>query len=478
MASGSYSEDLTCPACHTFFTDPVNLPCGHAFCRGCIPDGVSSPLYCPQCGEAGPPEGGCLPTSLILKSLSEKAKAEAAEMCPEHEEKLKLFCVTDQQLACIICRDGEKHEGHKFKPIKEAVASLRQELEKGMEKFSGDILATESLAKSQREELTKTQAKSQQLTTQIQREFKEMHDFLRKREKEIKKELKYKEEDAVEKMSKNLNAIEKALSDSRELEQKLKSVLKTGDAGSLLKSWSEGNSKMTPEDALRPRAKDLQVVNDSLCFDPYESHLQFFMWKEMLQVIKPREELLSLQSNSSDITLSDGGQSLFPKSKQAAVYCSSCNVNYDRPHDCQSRQMRMHNFQLTPRATTIPSSDGELVIHTNPQFTSGQHYWEIDVGHRVFWKLGIKDHFLKYESQKYVTCSNNQTTVLEFGDGPRKIGIYLNCTSKMLSFYNADGMALIHTMSLGSISMPLSAYVAIYIRSQAPDHNPLRVCRY
>ncbi|XP_033985957.1 nuclear factor 7, brain-like isoform X2 [Trematomus bernacchii] len=399
-------------------------------------------------------------------------------MCPEHEEKLKLFCVTDQQLACIICRDGEKHEGHKFKPIKEAVASLRQELEKGMETFSGDILATESLAKSQREELTKTKAKSQQLTTQIQREFKEMHDFLRKREKEIKKELKYKEEDAVEKMSKNLNAIEKALSDSRELEQKLKSVLKTGDAGSLLKSWSEGNSKMTPEDALRPRAKDLQVVNDSLCFDPYESHLQFFMWKEMLQVIKPREELLSLQSNSSDITLSDDGQSLFPQSKQAAVYCSSCNVNYDRPHNCQSRQMRMHNFQLTPTATTIPSSDGELVIHTNPQFTPGQHYWEIDVGHRVFWKLGIKDHFLKYECQKYVTCSNNQTTVLEFADGPRRIGIYLNCTSKMLSFYNADGMALIHTMSLGSISMPLSAYVAIYIRSQAPDHNPLTVCRY
>ncbi|KAI4794949.1 hypothetical protein KUCAC02_031743 [Chaenocephalus aceratus] len=471
MASGSFSEDLTCPVCHTFFTDPVNLPCGHAFCRECIPDGVSSQLYCPQCGEAVPSEGGCLPTSFILKSLSEKAKAEAAEMCPEHEEKLKLFCVTDQQLACIICRDGEKHEGHKFKPIKEAVASLRQELEKGMEKFSGDILATESLATSQGEELTKTKAKSQQLTSQIQREFKEMHDFLRKREKEIRKELKYKEEEAVEKMSKNLNAIEKALSESRELEQKLKSVLQTGDAGNLLKSWSESNSKMTPEDALRSRAKDLQVVNDSLCFDPYESHLQFFMWKEMLQVIKPREELLSLQSNSSDITLSEDGQSLFPKSEKAAVRCPSCDVNYDR----QFGLRRGFNFL---NATTIPSSDGELVIHTNPQFTSGQHYWEIDVGHRVFWKLGIVDNFLKYESQKYVTCSKNQTTALEFEDVPRKIGIYLNCTSKMLSFYNADNMTLIHTMSVGSISMPLSAYVAIYIRSQAPDRNPLTVCRY
>jgi len=41
-------------------------------------------------------------------------------MCSEHEEKLKLFCETDQKLVCVICRDGDKHKGHVFKPVKEA----------------------------------------------------------------------------------------------------------------------------------------------------------------------------------------------------------------------------------------------------------------------------------------------------------------------------------------------------------------------
>ncbi|KAK5863075.1 hypothetical protein PBY51_000132 [Eleginops maclovinus] len=281
-------------------------------------------------------------------------------------------------------------------------------------------------------------------------------------------------------MSKNLNAIEKALSESRELEQKIKSVLKTEDSGSLLKSWSEGNSKRTP-----PRAKDLQVVNDSLCFEPYESHLQFFMWKEMLQVIKPRAELLSLNSDSSDITLSDDGQSLFcnPKTKQANVYCGNCGVHCNSPHlkllGQKLRPAYGYVNQFPTRASPIPSSNGELVIHTNTEFSSGQHYWEIDVGHRDYWKLGIKDNFLKYESQKYATyCKNNIQKLQEFGNRPRKIGIYLNCTSKTLSFYNADSMTLIHTMTLGSISMPLSTYVAIYINSEEPDRNPLTVCSY
>lgn len=41
-------------------------------------------------------------------------------VCSDHQEKLKLFCETDQKLVCLICRDCEKHQGHKFKPVEEA----------------------------------------------------------------------------------------------------------------------------------------------------------------------------------------------------------------------------------------------------------------------------------------------------------------------------------------------------------------------
>ncbi|XP_035863897.1 E3 ubiquitin-protein ligase TRIM39-like isoform X2 [Sander lucioperca] len=513
MASAFYCEDLTCPVCLTIFTDPVNLLCGHSFCRGCITAVLSTQPQCPQCRTAVPTDVACLPTSHILKSLAEKAKetekrkkekAESAELCPEHEEKLKLFCVTDQQLACIICRDGERHEGHKFKPIKEAAASLRLELEKGMENLCGDIPATESLANTQREEITKTKEKSQQLTTQIHRQVEEMHQFLRKREDEIVNELRNREKDAVEKMTVSLNAIETALCESRELERKLKSVVNIEDPEKFLKSWAEGNSTVTQEHLFRPRANHFKVVNTSLSLGPYESHLQFFMWKEMLQVIQPRAELLSLKSNSTDITVSDDGRSLLCtlKSNQAppgfslafgstagsgkttgflfgstgSLFGSSTGSGHNPPHSGftpVSKQTTNLFFGSTAGSGTTTGNHHAFSVN---EFTSGQHYWEIEVGHIDYWELGIKDNFMKYDKQEYAICSSNITTKVVVGARPRKIGIHLNCTSKTLSFYDADNMTHIHTVSPSVMSVPLSAY--FNISATAPDPNPLTVCWY
>ncbi|XP_078026409.1 uncharacterized protein LOC117258102 isoform X2 [Epinephelus lanceolatus] len=521
-------------------------------------------------------------------SKQEPTCCEVCELCPEHEEKLKLFCVTDQQLACIICRDGERHEGHKFQPVKEAAASVRQELEKGMANLCDDILAIESVANTQREEIRKTKAKSEQLMTEINRQFEEMHQFLRKREDEIKNELKLKEEGDVEKMSKSLYIIETALSECRELEGKVTSVVKIEDSERLLKSWTEGNSRTTAEDLIKPKANDLQVVDSSLSLGPYESHLQFFMWKEMLQVIQPRAELLSLKSNSADIAVSEDGRSLFstPKSNHASLGSvpafgsatgsgqttgfgfgsttgsgqttgfglgsttgsgqttgfgfgsttgsgqttgfglgsttgsgqttgfgfgsttgsgqttgfgfgsttgSGQTTGFGFGSTTGSGQTTGFGFGSTTRSgqtlnvgkafsfgqTTNESSRSFLLrkpAFSVNKFTSGQHYWEVEVGHRDYWELGIKDNFLKYDGQQYSICGPNKTTELGFRDRPRKIGIYLNCASKKLSFYDADNMTHILTMSSSLLSMPLSAYFNIRVTS--PDRNPLTVCWY
>ncbi|XP_062283223.1 zinc-binding protein A33-like [Scomber scombrus] len=454
MASDLYSEDLTCSICLNIFTDPVTLLCGHSFCRSCVTAVLNIQQHCPHCRTAVLTKS--LPTSHILKSLAEKAKeaakikpgrtsetAEVAEwLCPEHDEKLKLFCITDQQLTCIICRDGEKHEGHKFKPIKEAATSVRHEIEKAIQTISADIHAIGSQANSQREEITKTREKSNQLMTQLCIQFEDMHQFLRNREDEIKNELKHKEEDDVEKMSKSLNAIETALSESRELEGKVSSVLEITDPEKFLQSWTE-DYRMHPEHLFRPRAGDLQVVNTSLYLGPYESHLQFFIWKEMLQLIKPREERLSLQSNSANITVSDDGRSLFcntnpqttktPKSFPFGnPHFSGFNTEFDQfaSHDLYGSNRGFSHFKSPYTLGVPPASNGfnfgtASGPHTSPgqrddvhfpsssskdhvvsvnKFTSGQHYWEIEVGQRNYWELGVKDHFLKYDGQKYTTC--------------------------------------------------------------------------
>ncbi|KAG7519992.1 nuclear factor 7, ovary-like [Solea senegalensis] len=605
MASVPYCQHLTCSICLSIFTDPVTLLCGHSFCRMCITDARNTQRFCPECRTPLPQEETRLPTSHILKNLAEKARntkeakvehefenEEVANLCPEHDEKLKLFCVTDQQLACVICRDGATHQQHIFKPVEEAVVSLRKELEALVQRISNDVGATENLANNQSEEITKTKEKSKQLMTHICKQFKEMHEFLRKREEQIKTDLKHKAEDAVQKMTKTLNAIETAVTESLVLEVKVASALEITDTYKFLKWWCENNSE-PPEHLFRPRAKDFQLVKTYLSLGPHESHLQFFVWKEMLQVIQPRAELLSLRRNSTDITVSDDGRSLFctPKSMPPHLYPSLVHNPITghgqtkhsplfSPHTGFGQLMaipsltsgaRFGQTQTNPQfgsgarfgqTQTNPQFDsgarfgqtqtnpqfgsGAGLVQTtsspsfysnarfgqtrtNPPFTSGMgfvqttstpsfspdggfgqfmanpsfgpsagfgqtiisdiynafsvdefysghHYWEVDVGHREYWELGIKNTFLKYDGRKYSTCNSNIITELQFEGRPRKIGIYLNCSSKKVSFYDADNMTHIHTVISRAMPSPMSAY--FNIRYRAPDPNPMTVCWY
>uniref|UniRef100_A0A3Q1GZ83 Uncharacterized protein n=1 Tax=Anabas testudineus TaxID=64144 RepID=A0A3Q1GZ83_ANATE len=427
----SKRRHLTCSICLTIFTDPVILFCGHSFCKECITLSLSSQDQCPHCRATVPTEGKCLLTNHILKSLAEKflcvnsyifnwfiGSKVADWLCPEHEEKLKLFCVTDQQLACIICRDGEKHEGHKFKPIKEAAASLRNELKIFVQRVSGDIHDMEG-------------KRACQLESQISSQFEEMHEFLRKREDEIKNELKRKEEDAVEVMTERLNAIETASSESRELVEKMTSVLKIPESDKFLKSWTDDKSTTAAKDSFWPKGGNLRVVTNSLCLGPYESHLQFFMWKEMLQVIQPRAEKVSLESNSSDLTVSDDGRILL---------CTSQN---NQLQYCQH---------------------------------SGMHYWEVDVGNMNYWELGLEKNFLKYDCTAvgFYRVNGQKYSTVQLNSRPQKIGIYVNCSSKELSFYDADTMKHIHTMACSDTSM--SAYCKVAINSGSKQK--LIVCWY
>uniref|UniRef100_A0A672ID59 Uncharacterized protein n=1 Tax=Salarias fasciatus TaxID=181472 RepID=A0A672ID59_SALFA len=441
---------LTCSVCLSVFTDPVTLQCGHSFCRRCAGEVLAVQPRCPQCCRAVVTEAQDLPSSLILKSLAEKARGarslstrqqgtrSAADLCPEHEEKLKLFCITDQQLTCIICRDAERHEGHTFKPIKEADAALRKELETFLQNVSGDISAVEGLADRQREEISKSRKKSENLMTQISNQFREMHQFLTRREKQIENELKQKQEDEMKRMDESLRAVETVLCERKELEVKVNSALEIKDSESFLKSWTEDKNRKTTGDLFRPRAEELRVENTSFSLWPYESHLQFFVWKEMLEIIQPRAERLSLSNNKSAQSLKNA--------KYNARYSNNYSSYYEQSYgSC--------NY-----------------------FTSGQHYWEVDVGSADCWKLGIKNYYLDYDGQRYAVCDPSLTRNITISNTPQKFGFYLNCSSQQLSFYDADSMTHIDTVDLMSSSVPTSAY--FHFQDRDANHGPLTVCWY
>lgn len=140
-----WSLQIKCSVCLSDFTDPMTLSCEHSFCRECITGHMQAslgPSACPECQR--PYNAEDLKSSRLLRNMTSTVREHLAEqksdrstfkertqtlnspevermlICSEHDEKLKLFCETDQKLVCVICRDGDKHKGHVFKPVKEA----------------------------------------------------------------------------------------------------------------------------------------------------------------------------------------------------------------------------------------------------------------------------------------------------------------------------------------------------------------------
>nr|XP_014339612.1 PREDICTED: E3 ubiquitin-protein ligase TRIM17-like [Latimeria chalumnae] len=118
-----FEKELTCSVCHDIFTDPVTLTCGHNFCQKCVCDywGKGDTQLCPVCRAFVSITNLKRNFALLsmVDSLKKEPKAQPEDVCSEHEEKLKLFCLEDKELICLVCQTSERHQNHKFRPIKE-----------------------------------------------------------------------------------------------------------------------------------------------------------------------------------------------------------------------------------------------------------------------------------------------------------------------------------------------------------------------
>ncbi|XP_058874440.1 butyrophilin subfamily 1 member A1-like [Acipenser ruthenus] len=100
-------------------------------------------------------------------------------------------------------------------------------------------------------------------------------------------------------------------------------------------------------------------------------------------------------------------------------------------------------------------------------FTSGRHYWELEVGNNTFWRLGVsresaprKGEFSMTPEQGYWTVGwdgdedkegfialTDPQTPLPLSLKPQKLGVYLDFEEGQLSFYNAETRSHIYTFT-------------------------------
>lgn len=105
-------------------------------------------------------------------------------------------------------------------------------------------------------------------------------------------------------------------------------------------------------------------------------------------------------------------------------------------------------------------------------FTTGRHYWEVEVGQKTAWRLGVAREdvprgemdasgtsnglwTLALKGGAILACTDPKPTKVNVSVRLVRIGVFLDCEKEEVSFYNAVTMAPIYTFTMGTVLVPL-----------------------
>ncbi|XP_043917676.1 E3 ubiquitin-protein ligase TRIM35-like [Protopterus annectens] len=456
-------EELLCSICLDLFKDAVTLRCGHNFCRACVVAfwQRTNSQACPVC--RGISTATDLITNRTLSNVVEKFVKEqmkygesSEEICSLHGEKLKMYCMDEKILICVVCQTSQKHESHKIRPLQEAAEQLRSELplmenclQDKLKKYKKSMLKYSVLFDHLKEQGQKTER-------QIMSEFSKLRQFLQDEENRIIAELKKEEEEKRSLLEKNMLKIKQCIADIMVAITKLKEESHLEDIDFLMNHSSRKRSAAFVDDS-PPKIPPGALID----VPKYVGGVLYKTWKKMQSSVEAMPFYLDPNTSGPWLTVSEDLSSM----------------------QCIEYKPLPQNPERFKQYSCILGSEG---------FSSGIHTWEVEVGNCLSWGIGVAEESINRKKQQghdirtgfysivlkdshEYKARDSPGTVLSLQHEPKRIRVHLNYSGGELSFHDIDTQTLIYSFN---VIFTGKVFPYFYVGPPTDDkvYKPFRIC--
>uniref|UniRef100_A0A1A7XXD0 Tripartite motif containing 35 n=1 Tax=Iconisemion striatum TaxID=60296 RepID=A0A1A7XXD0_9TELE len=446
-------EELTCSICCSIFRDPVVLKCTHSFCGACLQQywtGKRGRRDCPLCRSQNLDDP--IP-SLTLKNLCESyVQEESQEMeetggelycdpgalCPLHGEKLKLYCLLDEEPICVVCHTSRKHKRHDCCPVGEAVVEVKEKLKSALSSLQEKKESLENMKKTYEDTVSHIQVQVQFVERRTHEEFEKLHDFLRLEEESRMEALRREEEQKTAEMRRKIEEVETNVARVSETIRVLEEEMSQEDVSVLQ------NCKNTLERANIPVEEAAMASGVLIDVAKHVGSLSFQVWEKMQKIARYNPVTLDPNTAAPWLVLSNDLTSI-------------C--------DSDEKQKLPNNPERFDPDTAILGRDG---------LTSGKHSWEVDVGDNTAWVVGVAKESVKRKEKVNSVLKNGYLCVYFYHNmyfagtspltrlglkrNPERIRVLLDCDQGRVSFYDPHSNTHIYTFK-HSVAEPMFPYL-------------------
>lgn len=290
-------------------------------------------------------------------------------------------------------------------------------------------------------------------------EFLKLHQFLHNKEKDILNDLRDEGKLLNEEMEVNLNQIQEQCLVAKDMLATIQARMEQQnsfdfltDITKLIESMEKGMKTIVPR----------QLIAKKLSLGRFKGPIQYIIWKEMQAILSPGPSQLTLDPKTAHPNL------VLSKSQTSVCHCDVKQVMPDDPE----------------------RFDSSVAVLGSKGFTSGKWYWEIEVGKKTKWTIGVvRESIIRKgscpltpEQGFWLLRLRNQTDLkaldlpsrsLTLGD-LRRVGVYLDYEGGQVSFYNATTMTHLYTFS-SVFQEKLFPYLCPCLNDGGENKEPLHI---